>query len=136
MNREHRCTTRRLRLSIGHRVLLGAAPLLLAAALAPMACRADSTLQSASPTGGPVTASAHLDFRVTILPSLALSTQAGSVRIQGNSGALTLQRDTSDAWDGRAPNGSAQLRPRRQVIDAAMHPSAFAGSDLITIASP
>ena len=135
MDRRHRCTTRRPRPTIGRLALFGAAPLLLAVALVPP-CRADSTLLTASPTSGPLTASAHLDFRVTVLPSLALSTQATGVRIQGNSGVLTVQRSPSDAWDGRAPTGSAQLRPRHQVIDTSMHTSDFAGSDLITIASP
>ena len=135
MDSEQPCSTREPRCSLDRLLRLGAAPLLLAAALAP-ACRADSTLQAAAPGTGPVSASAHLDFRVTVLPTLALATQAGGVRVQGNSGTLTLQRDSSAAWDGRAPNASTSLRPRRQVVDAALPTPPLAGSDRVTIASP
>ena len=98
--------------------------------------RAESTLHPAASGGGPISASAHLDFRVTVLPSLALSAQPEGVRIQANSGVLTLQRDARGAWDGRAPTGSVQLRPRHQVIDTSVQTSAFAAGELITIASP
>ena len=134
-----RCTIRRTqrgpRRLVGAIARFGVAPLLLAVALvAP--CRADSTLQTAAPGSGPISASAQLDFRVTVLPMLALAIQADGVRIQANSGALTLQRGPTDASDGSAPSASAQLRSRRQVIDTSMHASAFGGGDLITIASP
>jgi hypothetical protein len=137
MDRTHRCYTRRLGASAVRRVRIGAAALLLGMALAPT-CRADSSLQSAAPGGGPLSASAHLDFRVTVLASLALSAQASGVRVQGNSGVLTLQRgaSTSDGGDGRAPVTSVQLQPHRQVVDTALGTPGFARGDLVTIASP
>ncbi len=116
-------------------VLTGGAALLLAAALAPP-CRADSTLSSSATGGGPLTASAHLDFRITVLPTLGLAMQASGVRIQGNSGVLTLQRDAVDAWDGRAPATSAQLRPHRQVVDTSVRGPSASSAELITVASP
>jgi hypothetical protein len=115
--------------------LLGAAPLLLAIALI-SPCHADSSLQAASATGGPLTASAHLDFRVTVLPSLALAARGSTVLIQGNSGVLTLQRSETENSDGMAPSASTQLLPRHQVIDTSMQASAFAGTKLLTVASP
>jgi hypothetical protein len=113
---------------------IGAASLLAVALHS--ASRAESTLQTAASGTGAVSAPAHLDFRVTVLPSLGLSLQPGGVRIQANSGVLTLQRDARSAWDGRAPTGSLQLRPRHQVTDTSMQASAFAGGELVTIASP
>jgi hypothetical protein len=113
----------------------GAVPLLLAAALVPT-CYADSTLQTAAAGHGPITASAHLDFRITVLPSLALSTHGSGVRIQANGGTLTMQRDARDAWDGRAPMASAQLQPRHRVIDTGIPASVSDRGDLVTIASP
>jgi hypothetical protein len=135
MDRTHRCTLRRPLPAIRASMTLGAVPLLLAAAFAPT-CYAESTLQTAAPGNGPITASAHLDFRITVLPSLALSTHANGVRIQANGGVLTLQRDARDAWDGRAPMASAQVQPRHRVIDAALPASAPDRGDLVTIASP
>ena len=112
-----------------------AAALLLGASLA-QPCRADSTLQAGAPNSGPLAGTAHLDFRITVLPSLALSTQGPGVRIQGNSGVLTLQRSRTDAPDGRTPTSSTQLSPRHQVVDTAMHASNVEGGSLVTIASP
>ena len=138
MRRDETCSTPACRgplLPRGYLRLL-AAPLLLAAAFVPDA-RADSTLQSAAAGSGPISASAHLDFRITVLPSFGLAIKpGGGVRVQGNSGALTLQRDHSEAWDGRAPNTSSQVRPRHQVIDTAVPTPTLAGTDRITIASP
>ena len=99
-------------------------------------CRAQATLQGAPGASGAATASARLDFRITVLPSLSLSTQATGVRAQGNSGVLTLQHSRTDADDGRAPIGSSQLAPRRQVVDAAERSSRADGVNLITVASP
>ena len=133
MDRTRRCTTQSMP-SKRTLVLYAAAPLLLAAALV-KPCRAESTFASASPGGGPLTATAHLDFRVIVLPSLGLSTQASGVRIQGNSGVLTVQRGPSEAWDGQAPASSAQLQLRARVVDRLLQTPASAG-DLITVASP
>lgn len=134
MDRTQRCRVHSMQPTVVTAMRL-AAVLLLAAALHSVS-RAESTLQTAAPGSGAISASAHLDFRVTVLPSLALSAQPSGVRIQANGGVLTLQRDARGAWDGRAPTGSEQLRPRHRVIDTSMHTSVFAGSELITIASP
>lgn len=135
MDRTHRCINRPPWDRPVRRAGIGAAALLLGMALAP-ACRADSSLQSGPPGGGALSASAHLDFRVTVLPSLSMSTLASGVRIQANSGVLTLQRGEMRAGDGRAPATSAQLQPHRQVVDTSMRTTAFAAGDLVTIASP
>ena len=135
MDRTHRCIDRSPRDRLIQHIGIGATALLLGLALAP-ACRADSSLQSGPPGGGALSASAHLDFRVTVLPTLSMSTLANGVRIQANSGVLTLQRDSIGAGDGRAPTTSTQLQPRRRVVDTSMRSTAFAAGDLITIASP
>jgi len=96
--------------------------LLLALSLVP-AAHAGSTLQAAASTGGPVTASAQLNFRITVEPTLALSTRGTGMRIQGNSGVLTLQR---------GPDAGVQLHPRHGVVDT----SIGAPNGLVTIASP
>ncbi len=94
----------------------------------------DSTFKTAP--GGPLSASAHLDFRITIPPSLALSMQGQGLHVQGNGGVLTLQSNSALVWDGRAPNRSVQLRPRQQVIDVAIPAAQFGSAALITIAAP
>lgn len=85
---------------------------------------------------GPLSASAHLDFRITILPSLALSMQGQGLHVQGNGGVLTLQSNSAQAWDGRAPVRSVQLRPRQQLVDIAIPAAQFDRATLITIAAP
>ncbi len=124
---------RRLRLV---RTAARAALLLLIGAALAMHARADSQLQTAPPAGRALAATAHLDFRVTVLPSLALSMQPGGLRVQGNGGALTVQRSLRDAPDGSAPSSHALLRPRHQVIDSALPQSGLRGAELVTIASP
>ena len=99
-------------------------------------CHAESALQTSSSSGRSLNASAHLDFRITVLPVLALSAQTSGLRIQGNGGVLTVQRDPVGRWDGRSPDSSIQMRPQGQVVDAAMHASTFGQGELITIASP
>ncbi len=94
----------------------------------------DSTFKTAP--SGPMSASAYLDFRITILPSLALSMQGQGLHVQSNGGVLTLQSNSALAWDGRAPIRSLQLRPRQQVIDIALPATQFGGATLITIAAP
>ncbi len=96
--------------------------------------RTDSALKTAG--AGPVSASAHLDFRITILPSLALSMHAQGLRVQGSGTALTLQSNASLAWDGRAPIRSVPLRPQRQVIDTLIPAGEFNRAGLVTIAAP
>lgn len=134
MDRAERCGMRSTRFTCLNALRSGAA-LLLAMALHP-ASYAESTLQTTASGSATIGASTHLDFRVTVLPSLGLSAQTDGVHIQANSGVLTLQHDVRGVWDGRTPAGSLQLRPRHQVIDTLIRTSAFAGSDLITIASP
>jgi hypothetical protein len=98
-------------------------------------CRADSTVHSAAPTGGALSASAHLDFVVTVLPTLALSTQAAGVRVQSNAGTLALQRNAPGGWDGRPPSASLVLPSGRRGVDATLAPQA-AGTELLTVAAP
>lgn len=107
-----------------------AAPMLIALAMA-LPCRADSTLHVTASGRGPLSASAHVDFRITVLPSLGLSAQAGGMRVQGNSGVMTLQRGPREA--GGVLTASTQLQPKRQVVDTEL---LAAGNELITIASP
>ena len=109
--------------------------LLIGAAAAPT-CRADSQVRSAPASRGPLSASAHVDFRVTVLPSLALSMQAQGAQVRGNAGVLTIQSSRSDVDDGAAPSSSLQLRPRNLVIDTALPRGAILASDIVTIASP
>ena len=109
--------------------------LLIGAAAAPT-CRADSQVRSAPASRGPLSASAHVDFRVTVLPSLALSMQAQGAQVRGNAGVLTIQSSRSDIDDGAAPSSSLQLRPRNLVIDTALPRPAILASDIVTIASP
>ena len=112
-----------------------ALPILLALGLASQS-HAESALQTAPSSGRSLNASARLDIRVTVLPVLALTAQASGLRIQGNGGVLTVQRDLAGQWDGRAPSASTQVRPQGRVIDTAVLVSRLDTSDLITIASP
>lgn len=98
--------------------------------------RTDSTFRTAPAGGGPVSASAHLDFRITILPSLGLALSAQGLRVQASGGSLTLQGNAASAWDGTAPSRSVQLRAPRQPIDTLIPASQFGSAGLITIASP
>lgn len=112
-----------------------AAVLLLAgAAVAP--CRADSQLQATPSRQGAISTSAHIDFRVTVPPSFGLSMQASGLRVQGNGGALTVQRSQRDAADGSSPSSHALLRPRHHVIDTTLPLSSLGRAELVTIASP
>jgi hypothetical protein len=114
------------RLTLGSLLLFGLLP----------AGHSDSTFKTAPAGAGPLSATAHLDFRVTILPSLGLALQGQGLRVQGNSGPLTLQSNNASSWDGRAPSSSVQLRPRLQVIDAAIPAAQFNNGALITLAAP
>lgn len=127
------CTTRlessRHRLEIA--ALNATAMLLLALAALPP-CRAESGLPTAASTRVGVATSAHIDFRVTVMPSLALLTQATGVRILGNGGVTTVQRG---AADGGATH-TLLLRPRHLVTDVSVPVLGSRGGDLVTIASP
>lgn len=115
------------------RALRAAAVLALAFSFFP-AGHTDSTFKTAP--AGPLSASAHIDFRITILPSLALSLQPQALHVQGTGGVLTLQSSSALAWDGRAPTRSVQLRPRQQVVDTSIPAAQFGSAALITIAAP
>lgn len=119
----------------GRRARRGAAALALLVGFLP-AGRTDSTFKTAPAGGAPVSASAHLDFRITVLPSLGLALSAQGLRVQGSGGALTVQGNTGSAWDGSAPSRSVQLRAPRQLIDTTIPTSQFGANALITIASP
>lgn len=109
------------------------AVLLIGAAVASNS-RADSQLQS-TPDRGALSASAHLVFRVTVLPSLALSMQAQGAQILGNTGVLTVQYSSGEPVDGQAPSSSTQLLPRHIVVDTAL-PRGASGQEFVTIAAP
>lgn len=134
MDCTHGCIARKLRLMCACLARLGGTALLLTGLVAN--CRADSALQPGSAAGAGIGASAHLDIRVVVLPSLALSMQAAGWRAQGNSGALTLQRGTADAADASRLGASLQVSPRRRAIDTSMPVTTVAGGNLITVASP
>ena len=120
----------------GDRDMRTALAALLIGAAAASTCRADSQLQSVPAGRGALSASAHLDLRVTVAPSLALSVQAQGVQVRGNAGALTVQRGRGGLVDGAAPSSSMQLRPRTPVIDATLPGATSHGSSLVTIAAP
>lgn len=107
---------------------------LLMGAAAASSSRADSQLQS-TPGRGALSASAHLVFRVTVLPSLALSMQAQGAQILGNAGVLTVQYSSGEPVDGALPSSTTQLRPRHIVVDTAL-PRGTSGQELVTIAAP
>ena len=125
----------RAQVIVSHDLRAALAVLLIGAAAA-STCRADSQVRSAPASRGPLSVSAHVDFRLTVLPSLALSMQAQGAQVRGNTGVLTIQSSRSDVDDGAAPSSSLQLRPRNWVIDTALPRGAILASDIVTIASP
>jgi len=124
MDRTHCCIARKPQPASARTTccagLASAALLLLALATH---CRADSAQQHGARAGTGVSASAHLDFRVVVLPSVALSMQANGWGAQGNSGVLTVQRSVAKAPDSRLPRASVPM-------------PTVAGGELITIAAP
>lgn len=116
--------------------LRAALAVLLIGAAAASTCRADSQVRSAPASRGPLSASAHLDFRVTVLPSLALSMQAQGAQVRGNAGVLTIQSSRSEVDGGAAPSSSLQMRPRNLVVDTALPRSSILANGVVTIASP
>jgi len=113
---------------------LGSATLALAVSAAD--CRAESMQQQGLPAVPRLGATAHLDFRVIVLPTLALSMQAQGWRVQGNSGALTLQTGAAGTADGGAPGTSVRLGARRRATDASVQATNAASGDVVTIAAP
>ncbi len=109
---------------------------LLIGAAAASTCRADSQLRFAPAGGAPLSASAHLDFRVTVLSSLSLSMQAQGAQVRGNTGVLTVQSSSGGIDDGAAPSSSQQLRPRNVVVDTTLPGAAIPANSVVTIASP
>lgn len=101
------------------------------AALAAMWCQpaaAESSLRSGA---GPISASAHLDFRVTVLPSLSLALRADGAVVRANEGRVYLV--------GEAAQGGTRAFavPRGvRVTDEVLERDRLAGSALVTIASP
>lgn len=110
-------------LAIAFSVLLG---------LASTPCMAESSLQSGT-ADAPARATAHLDFRVTILPSIGMSIGAAGARVQANYGAVTVQQEDAQGWDGRSPSTSVRLQHERQVVDRTVQ---VASSGMLTIATP
>lgn len=97
----------------------------------------DSHAESSLQTGaGALRAAAHLDFRVTILPSMGLTMDGRQVRIAANSGSITVQHDQASSWDGRSPTSSSMLQHDRQLVDKALLLAQSELPSLITIAAP
>ncbi|MEN9630230.1 MAG: hypothetical protein RJA10_3458 [Pseudomonadota bacterium] len=85
--------------------------LALAAALAtvPVAARCESALGTA--TGGQgVAVSAHLQFRITVLPALSLSLQGSAVQAVASGSSLALQTESGTVWKSAE---SRRWAPRR-----------------------
>jgi ribosomal protein L16/L10AE len=59
--------------------------------------RAESD-EAATDTRRAAVVSAHLDFRITVLPNLSVTPRAGQVRIQSGTGALATTRGQSTTW--------------------------------------
>jgi hypothetical protein len=107
---------------------------LLAGACA--ACRADASVRTAAAGSGALSASAHLDFIVTVLPSLALSSLSTGVRVQSNLSALSVQRSALGAADGQPPSATLTLPYTHRGVDASVPAPSAAGTDVLTVASP
>jgi hypothetical protein len=116
-----------------------AAPLLVLGLLA-WPCHAGSGFASGA-GNGPLVARAHLDFRIVILPSMALRLDAASARV-------TASQDSQLQWQaGPAVSAPAQLRSTRMGLDrtvplttmpAHQGPEAARppGPGLVTLAAP
>lgn len=122
--------------AMGRGDLRMALTVLLIGAAAASTCRADSQLRSGPAGGVPLNASAHVDIRVTVLASLALTIQPQGALVRGNAGVLTLQSSPGGVDDGAAPSSSQQLRPRNLVIDTALARGVILAGDFVTIAAP
>lgn len=135
MNGRQRGITRAYHSATARLALAFAGSLLLSLALMHPS-HAESTVQAGTAAGAAVSASAHLNFRVTVLPSLTMSMLGSAVHVQGNAGALVLQHEQRNDWDGRAPASSWQLRQHHQVIDTVLSNTSSVGSTLVTLAAP
>jgi hypothetical protein len=119
--------------------------LLCAAAGFTPACWADAELASAQPSSAvapstALAASAHLNFRITILPSLSLRSDAlGQLRAQSNNGPLVMQGAALAAAPTAAGASSASraglLRGPVAALSLQAEPDAH-GRALVTVASP
>ena len=78
--------------------------------------------------GSPARASAQLDFRITVLPSLGLAVTPLGARVEGNSGGVTVQR-------GAIGSNSAYLQPHREVVVRELV-GAKGHAERLTVASP
>jgi hypothetical protein len=84
---------------------------------------AESALRQSSSSRAKLSASANLDIRVTVQPSMGLTTQGNDLRVRGNCGALNIQRGTVRLATSGPPDAGAKL------------PAAIDG-EMITIAAP
>jgi hypothetical protein len=107
-------------------------------------CWADAERTSAvltdGATGAPLATSAHLDFRITVLPALSLRSDArGQWLASSNSGPLVVQGAASAAAPSALSSPSASRAAARRGPLAAMAVQAepdATGRARITIASP
>ena len=97
-------------------------------------CHAATAFQNS--TGHIRPASAHLDFRIVILPSMGLVLRDGRYVVQGNGGQMMLQTSMNNENDGSAPASAVSLKPHREVVTHTEMASSFAGTDLVTLAAP
>ena len=110
--------------------------LLIAGLSARLSCQAGSAFESAHPSGSPARATTHLDFRITVLPALALQITPERVRVEANSGAISMQHElASGSTDGQRPGRSAQLQSHREIVVHEFHP-APGRAEILTVASP
>lgn len=128
------CIDHCLRCPGAGRSALSCAAFALAGLAAP--CGAESVQLQGLPTDSRLSATAHVDFRVVVLPTLALSIQAQGWRVQGNSGMLTLQTDAAATTDGTTPGTSMRLGARRRAIDATLQATSASSGNIVTIAAP
>lgn len=77
--------------------------------LAAGATHADSRFTSDT-AGAPVAASAHLDFRITVLPSIALRVDGQALTASGSLGWIVLRTGSPHRADSDVPNVLAALR--------------------------
>lgn len=99
-------------------------------------CRAGSAFESGPPSGPAVRARAHLDFRITVLPALALLITPERLRIEANSGGVTmLQHMTADHPNGKRLDRNIQLRALREIVVTELR-AMPARAEMVTVASP
>jgi hypothetical protein len=114
-----------------HRLL---SRLTLLAALTAVATPGQADSQAvASLASSPLTAQAHLDFRIIVRPSLAL-------RLNGHSARITSTQDAPLQWQGGIPGVQDTLRPAaRRSLDRVVTLEPAAGPQqarVATLAAP